>query len=44
MAEDKLVRWLHSLSGHESEQTPGEREAQGSLACCVLRIRESDVT
>ena len=30
-AEDEMVRWL---SGRESEQTLGDSEAQGSLACC----------
>ena len=24
----------HQLSGHEFEQTPGDSERQGSLACC----------
>ena len=33
-AEDEMVGWLHWLSGHESEQIPGDREGQGSLACC----------
>ena len=27
-----MVRWHHWLSGHESEQTPGDSEGQGSLA------------
>ena len=26
--------WHHWLNGHESEQIPGDREGQGSLACC----------
>ena len=26
--------WHHQLNGHESEQTPGDGEGQGSLACC----------
>ena len=30
----KMVGWHHSLSGHESEQSPGDSEGQGSLACC----------
>ena len=29
-----MVGWHHPLSGHESEQIPGDREGQGSLACC----------
>ena len=32
--EDEMVGWHHQLNRHESEQTPGEREGQGSLACC----------
>jgi len=27
-------KWHHQLNGHESEQTVGNREGQGSLACC----------
>ena len=29
-----MVGWHHLLSGHEFEQTPGDSEGQGSLACC----------
>ena len=29
-----MVRWHHQLNGHESEQTPGDNEGQGSLGCC----------
>ena len=32
--EDEMVGWHHRLSGHESEQTLGDGEGQGSLACC----------
>ena len=28
------VGWPHRLNGHESEQTLGESEGQGSLVCC----------
>ena len=28
-----MVEWLHWLSGPEFEQTPGDGEGQGSLAC-----------
>ena len=31
-AEDEMVGWHHQLNGHESEQTPGDSEGQGSLA------------
>ena len=33
-ADDETVGWHHRLNGHESEQTPGDNEGQGSLACC----------
>ena len=34
MTEDERVGWHHQLSGHESEQTQGDSEGQGSLECC----------
>ena len=37
MTEDEMVGWNHQLNGHESEQTPGDGEGQGSLACCSPR-------
>ena len=33
-AEDEMVGWHHWLNAHEFEQTPGDSERQGSLACC----------
>ena len=30
--EDEMVGWHHQLSGHESEQAPGDGEGRGSLA------------
>ena len=30
----RMVGWHHQLNGHEFEQTPGDSERQGSLACC----------
>ena len=33
MAEDEMVRWHHQLSGYEFEQTLGDGDRQGSLAC-----------
>ena len=33
MIEDEVVGWHHKLNGHEFEQTPGDSEGQGSLAC-----------
>ena len=29
-----MVGWHHRLNGHKSEQTLGNNEGQGSLACC----------
>ena len=31
MLEDEMVGWHHQLNGHESEQTLGDSEGQGSL-------------
>ena len=31
---DEMVGWHHCLNGHEFEQTLGDGEGQGSLACC----------
>ena len=37
--------WHHRLNGHEFEQTPGDSEGQGSLACCSpWGLKESDRT
>ena len=33
MTEDEMVGWHHQLNGHEFEQTQGDGEGQGSLAC-----------
>ena len=45
MTEDEMVGWHHRLNGHEFEQTPGDSEGQGGLACCSLWGRkESDTT
>ena len=33
-SEDEMVWWHHRLDGHAFEQTPGDSEGQGSLACC----------
>ena len=34
VAEDEMVRQHHQFNGHECEQTLGDNEGQGSLACC----------
>ena len=40
-----MVGWHHRLNGHEFEQTPGDGERQGSLACCSPSGgKESDMT
>ena len=40
-----MVGWHHQLNGHEFEQTLGEGEGQGSLACCSPWSRkELDMT
>ena len=43
MTEDEMVGWHHQLNGQEFEQTPGDGEGQGSLACCTpWGCKESD--
>ena len=45
MTEDEMVGWHHRLDGQESEKILGDREGQGSLACCCSWGRkESDMT
>ena len=45
MTEDEMVGWHHRFNGHEFEQTSGDGEGQGSLACCGSQGRkESDTT
>ena len=45
MTEDEMVGWHQRLDGHQYEQTPGNGERQGSLACCSSWGRkESDTT
>ena len=45
MAEDEMVGWHQGINGHESEQTLGESEGQGSLACCgPWGCKELDMT
>ena len=43
--EDEMAGWHHRLDGHEFEQTPGDSDRQGRLACCSLwGCKESDTT
>ena len=45
MTEDDMVGWHHRFSEHESEQTLGDGEGQGSLVCCSpWGHKESDTT
>ena len=45
MTEDEMVGWHHRLNGHAFEQTPGDSERQGSLACCSPWVlKESDTS
>ena len=39
-----MVGWHHKLNGHEFEQTLGDTEGQGRLACCSPWVTESDMT
>ena len=40
-----MAGWHHQLKGHEFEQTVGDSEGQGSLACCSpWGYNESDST
>ena len=45
MTEDEMIGWHHRFNGQEFEQTPGNGEGQGSLACCSpWGCKESDTT
>ena len=40
-----MTGWHHRLSGYEFEQTQGDNEGQGNLACCSpWGHKESDTT
>ena len=44
-SQDEMVGWHHQLNGHEFEQTQGDGEGQGCLACChPWACKESDMT
>ena len=40
MTDDEMVGQHHQLDGHEFEQTSGDGNGQGSLACCSPRGRK----
>ena len=45
MTEDEMVGWHHPVNGREFEQSLGNGEGQGSLACCSTWGRqELDMT
>ena len=45
MTEHEMVGWRHRLNGQELEQTLGDSEGEGSLACCrSWGHRELDTT
>ena len=33
MSENEMIGWHHQLNGHQFEQSLGDSEGQGSLAC-----------
>ena len=44
MTEDEMIAWHHLHNGHEFEQTLGDGEGQGSLACCSPWCRKESKT
>ena len=42
--ENEMIGWHHWLNGHESEQTQGDGEGQGGLACCNSWGHKESVT
>ena len=43
VTEDEMVGWHHRFNGREFEQTLGDSEGRGSLACCSpWDCKESD--
>ena len=42
VTEDEKVGWHHQLNGYGFEQTPGDSEGQGRLACWSPWVAESD--
>ena len=45
MTEDEMVGRHYRLNGHKFEQTLGDGEGQGSLACCSpWGFKELDMT
>jgi len=45
MTEDDMIGWLHQFNAQEFDQTPGDGQGQGSLACyCPEARKEPDMT
>ena len=45
VTENEMVGWHHQFNGHKLEQTLGDDEGQGSLACCSpWGCKELDMT
>ena len=45
VTEGEMAGWHHRLNGYEFEQTLGDGEGQGNLACCISWDgKESDAT
>jgi len=45
VTQDKTDGWHHRPNEHEFQQTPGEGEEQGNLACCSPWVcKELDTT
>ena len=44
VTKNEMVGWHPSLNAHEFEQTPGDSERQGNLACCSWGRKGSDMT
>ena len=43
--EDEMVGWHHQFNRYELQQTPGDGEGQGGLACCSQwGCKESNTT
>ena len=38
--KDEMVGWHHRLNGHKFEQTLGDSEGSGGLACCSPWVRK----
>ena len=41
MTEIEMAGWHHQLNGHESEQTPGDSEGQGTWHAAVHEVTKS---